>query len=111
MTPTSKIVSSVELPIERTFAECQRKFLKHQEKISKQHKRAIWNQNVIVFENFQEKLTQALASVDLKLWYAVCLSDRYIGKCRVKSNSAGLKSSLDPAINSKRACENVYYIA
>ena len=52
-----------------------RKFLKHQENVSKQYKRANWNQTVIVFENFQKKLIEALSSVDSNQWYAVYLSD------------------------------------
>ena len=63
MEPTCKVVWSIELPVERTVTECQRKLLKHQENISKQYKRAKWNQNVVVFDKFQEKLIEALASM------------------------------------------------
>ena len=66
----------LELPAERRVAGCQRKLLKHQENILKQYKRAIWSQNVIVFDNFQENVIEASAIVDSNLWYVACLSDR-----------------------------------
>ena len=63
----------------------------------------------MVFENFQEEVIEALAIFDSNLWYL--LSDRSIGKFMVKSNSAGLQSSLDPEISYNRAQLNVYHIA
>ena len=57
---------------------CQIKLLKYQENIWKQHKRENWNQNIIVSENFKEKLIEALVNVESNVWYVLCLSDRYI---------------------------------
>ena len=63
----------------------------------------------MMFENFQEEVTEALATVGSNLWYL--LSDRSIGKYMVKSNSVGLQSSLDSKISYNRAWLNVYHIA
>ena len=38
--------------------------LKHQENILKYYEKANWNQSVIASENFQKKVTEALAIVD-----------------------------------------------
>ena len=64
-----------------------KKVLKHQENKSKQYERANWNQSIIVFENFQEKVIEALAIVDSNLWYVAYLSDRSIEKCMLGFNS------------------------
>ena len=64
-------LATLELLVERTVAECQRKLLKHQENISKHYERANWNQSVIAFENFQEKLIEALAVVDSNQVYQI----------------------------------------
>ena len=87
--------------------------MKDQEIIPKQYERANYDQSVNVLENFQEKIIEVLAIVDSNLWYVVvvCLSDRYIGKCMVKSNSVGLHSSLDLVISYNKAQQNVYCIA
>ena len=57
-------LATLELFFERTVAECQRKLLKHQENILKYYEKANWNQSLIAFKNFQEKVTEALAIVD-----------------------------------------------
>ena len=57
-------LATLELFFERTIAECQSKLLKYQENILKYYEKANWNQSVIAFENFQEKVTEALAVVD-----------------------------------------------
>ena len=62
----------------------------------------------MVFENFQEEVTEALAIVDSNTWHL--LSDRSIGKCMVKSNRLGFPSSLDPEISYNRAWLNAYHI-
>ena len=64
-------LARLELLVERTVAECQRKLLKHQENISKNYERANWNQSVIAFENFQEKVIEALAIVDSNQAYQI----------------------------------------
>ena len=63
----------------------------------------------MVFEKFQKEVVEALVIVDSNIWHL--LSDRNIGKCMEKSNSAGLQSSLDPKISYNRARLNVYPIA
>ena len=65
----------------------------------------------MLFESFQEEVTEALAIVDSNLWYVACLSGRSIGKYMVKSNSVVLQSSLDPNTSYNRAWQKVYYIA
>ena len=65
----------------------------------------------MVFENFQEKVIEALTIVHSNLWYVACFSDRSIGHCIVKSNSVGLQSALDPDISCNIAWLNIYYIA
>ena len=57
-------LATLELFFERTVAECQSKLLKHQENILKYYEKANWNQSVIAFENFKEKVTEASAIVD-----------------------------------------------
>ena len=59
---------TLELPVKRKVARRQIKLLKRQENILKQYERAKRNQSVIVFENFQKKLIEALAIVDSNLW-------------------------------------------
>ena len=61
-------LATLELPDERTIAECQRKLMKHQENISKQYERVNCNQDVIMFDNFQKNVIQALAIADSNLW-------------------------------------------
>ena len=60
---------------------------------------------------FPEKGFKSLAIVDSNLWYVACLSNRCIGKCMAKSNSAALQRSLDPIISYNRAWQNVCCIA
>ena len=48
--------ATLEILVEGTVVEYQRKLLNHQEKISKQNKRGNCNQNVVVFENSQKKI-------------------------------------------------------
>ena len=43
-------LAALELPVERTVVECQRKLLKHQKNISKHYETANWNQSVIVYK-------------------------------------------------------------
>ena len=54
---------------------------------------------------------KSLVIVDSNLWYVACLSDRCIGKCMAKSNSAGLQRYLDPIISYNRAWKDVCCIA
>ena len=60
-------LATLELPVERKIPGCQRKLLKHKEN-------KLWNQSVMVLENFQEEVIETLAIVDSNLWYL--LSDR-----------------------------------
>ena len=60
----------------------------------------------MVFENFQEEVIEFLANVDSNLCYIVCLSNRNIEKCMVKSNSFRLQSSLDLDLSYNRAWQN-----
>ena len=53
----------------------------------------------MVFENFQEKVIEALTIVHSNLWYVACFSDRTIGNCMVKSNSVRLQSALKKVIS------------
>ena len=57
-------LATLELFFKRTVAECQRKLLKVQENILKYYEKANWNQSLIAFKNFREKVTEALAIVD-----------------------------------------------
>ena len=64
-------LATLELLVEITVAECQRKLLKHKENISKHYERPNWNQSVIAFENIQEKVIEALAIVDSNQAYQI----------------------------------------
>ena len=101
-------LATLELPVKRTVAECQRKLLKYQENIPKKCESANWNRSVIVFENFQGNWS--FGNCWLKPMVR-CMLIRWNQKCMVKSNRVGLQLSLDLLVSYKTAWPNIYCIA